>query len=113
MITLLSFFTFAEADGGSGMYTPWVPFPDNYDKADLWIDCKLFHSGQADVTLQSSTDGENPQTVSGPTSVSAAGVTVSNCTSNLARLVRLFLQESGGAGGTILVLTITLIPKQS
>lgn len=111
MITLLNFFTFAEADGGSGFYTPWMNFPSDHQVAEYWIDCKTLHTGSADITLQSSIDGDAIQTVSGPTTINAAGLTRSELTDSLGPLVRLFIQESGGAAGSILTLSVWLVPK--
>jgi hypothetical protein len=34
LITLLNFFTFAEANGGAGFYTPWMQFPSNHQVAE-------------------------------------------------------------------------------
>jgi hypothetical protein len=111
MIQLLNFFTVAEAPGGGGFYTPWASFPSDHQVAELWIDCKTFATGQVDVTLESSVDGDAIQTVSGPTSINAAGLTRSELTDKLAPMIRLKVQESGGATTAGMVISVWVIPK--
>ena len=111
VITLLNFFTFAEGNGGSGFYTPWMDFPSEYQNAEYWIDCKTLYAGAADVTLESSIDGDALQTVSGPATINAAGLTRAEITEKLAPKVRLKLIENGGGGGGVLTLSVWLVPK--
>jgi hypothetical protein len=110
MITLLNFFTFAEQNGGAGFYTPWVPFPSDHQVAEYWVDCKTLHTGECAITLESSIDGDAIQTVSGPTTTGAAGLTRLEVTDKLAPLVRLKLQQTGGTP-SIMTLSVWLIPK--
>ena len=111
MITLLNFFTFAEGNGGSGFYTPWMTFPSDHQVAEYWIDCKTHYAGAVDITLESSIDGDAVQTVSGPTTVSAAGLTRSEITDKLAPRVRLKMIEQGGGAGGVMTLSVWLVPK--
>ena len=111
MITLLNFFTFAEANGGSGFYTPWMQFPSNHQVAEYWIDCKTLYVGAADLTLESSIDGDAVQTVNGPTNISAAGLTRIEITDKLAPLVRLHLVENSGGSGGVMTISAWLLPK--
>lgn len=111
MLTLLNFFTFAEANGGSGFYTPWMNFPSDHQCAEYWIDCKTFNVGAVDITLESSIDGDATQIVDGPTTVNAAGLTRSELTEKLGPLVRLKLVENGGGAGGIMTVCVWLVPK--
>ena len=111
IIVLLNFFTFAEAHGGSGFYTPWTPFPSNHQVAEYWIDCKSHYIGAADLTLESSIDGDAVQTVDGPTNVAAAGLVRLEVTDKLAPLVRLKVKENGGGNGAVLTISAWLLPK--
>ncbi len=110
MIQLLNFFTVAEASGGAGFYTPWASFPSDHQVAELWIDCKTFASGQVNITLESSVDGDATQVVSGPTAIAAAGLTRSELTDKLAPMIRLKVQETGGATASM-VISVWVIPK--
>lgn len=111
MITLLNFFTFAEGNGGSGFYTPWMQFPANHQVAEYWIDCKSHYAGAADLTLESSIDGDAIQTVDGPTTINAAGLTRVEITEKLAPLLRLKLEENGGGVGGVMTLCVWVVPK--
>ena len=111
LIQLLNFFTFAEANGGSGFYTPWTSFPSDHQVAEYWIDCKTLYVGAVDITLESSVDGDAIQTVTGPTTINAQGLTRSEVTDKLAPLVRLLLKENGGGAGGVMVVSVWMIPK--
>ena len=111
VVTLLNFFTFAEGNGGSGFYTPWMDFPADHQNAEFWIDCKTHYAGAVDITLESSIDGDALQAVSGPTTVTGPGLVRSEVTDKLAPMVRLKLVENGSGSGGVLTLSVWLVPK--
>ena len=111
IISLLTFFTFAEEDGGAGFYTPWTPFPSDHQVAEYWIDCKTRYIGAVELTLESSIDGDALQIVDGPTNIAAAGLVRLEVTDKLAPLVRLKLKENGGGAGGVMTISAWLLPK--
>ena len=69
------------------------------------------HSGGVTVTVLSSDDQDRTNTLVNAQDVTAAGVTTVQITGNVGPYVRVFLQESGGAGGSIVTLSVRLVVK--
>jgi hypothetical protein len=55
---LLNLFTVA-GEAGDSFNTPWVPFPQDYDRAELWVECKMFTGSTVDIKLQTSMDTDD------------------------------------------------------
>ena len=107
---LLYLFTVA-GEAGDSFNTPWVPFPQDYDRAELWVECKMFTGSAIDIKLQTSmdTDDTNAQNA-GSASVNATGATISEITTKLAAFVRLNVAISTGT--THGVISVWVLPKR-
>ena len=111
MIQLLSFFTYVAPASGADVLTPWMNFPADHQCAEYWVQCVSVHSGAVNLTLETSIDGIAVDGASGPTSVNTVGLTRTELTDGLGPKVRLRLAENSGGGGTVLILTVWLVPK--
>jgi hypothetical protein len=98
---LLYLFTVA-GEAGDSFNTPWVPFPQDYDRAELWVECKMFTGSTVDIKLQTSMDTDDTK--------NATGATISEITTKLAAFARLNVAISTGT--THGVISVWVLPKR-
>ena len=110
-ITFFDHFTFADADGGSGFSTAWFSWPWQHKNAQLWITVHTVHSGGVKVSVFSSDDQDKTNTLVNAQDVTTAGVTTVQITDSVGPYVKVLLQESGGASGSIVTLSVRLVVK--
>ena len=108
---LLHLFTVAGATNDT-LHTSWVPFPQDYDRCEFWVDCKMFDGSTITVALESGMDTDEDSAQTAATSnFTAVNTDVTDVTTKLGAYVRLKFTISASAGRG--VFSVWVLPKRS
>lgn len=106
--TLCDRFTFVAPAGGGGVTFPWIQIDPRMKNYDVWIDMHSLETGTINVTVETSMDTSQAETLNAQ-AISSTGVTTASTSNSAGALGRLKLESSSAAS---CVVSVWLLPKQ-